>query len=102
MQQTEIMSCCGQLAALRFFAFLQSGEFTAPEKEEYNLREHLYFKDIVMDNVTDPGMISVRATYLVVQNGSIHCSSNDLSWMGRYSNMSRSRSASLPGKVGFR
>ena len=47
-------ACC-----VGFFGFLQSGEFTAPEKEKFDSAVHLSFKDIAVDNATDPKVISV-------------------------------------------
>ena len=43
-----------------FFGFLWSREFTAPEKEEFDSGVHLPFKDIDVDNATDPRVTSVR------------------------------------------
>lgn len=48
-------ACC-----LGFFGFLRSGEFTAPEREEFDPGEHLTFRDVAIDNAADPRMISVR------------------------------------------
>ena len=48
-------ACC-----VGFFGFLRSGEFTAPEKEEFDSGVHLSFKDIAIDNASDPRVISVR------------------------------------------
>ena len=47
-------ACC-----VGFFDFLQSGEFTASEKEEFNSSVHQSFNDIAVNNVTNPRVISV-------------------------------------------
>ena len=44
----------------RVFWFPAVWGFIAPEKEEFNPGEHLSFKDIAVDNATDPRVISVR------------------------------------------
>ena len=48
-------ACC-----VGFFGFLRSGEFTAPEKEEFNPGMHLSFKNIAVNDASDPRVISVR------------------------------------------
>ena len=48
-------ACC-----VGFFGFLRSGELTAPEKEEFDANQHLCFKDVAVDNPSNPRVVSVR------------------------------------------
>ena len=48
-------ACC-----LGFFGFLRSGEFTAPEIGEFDPGQHLSFADVAIDDVGNPGVLSVR------------------------------------------
>ena len=48
-------ACC-----VGFFGFLRSGELTAPEKEEFDPKQHLTVKDIALDNQATPRTISIR------------------------------------------
>ena len=48
-------ACC-----LGFFGFLRSGEFTAPEIGEFDPEQHLSFADVAIDDVGNPGVLSVR------------------------------------------
>ena len=48
-------ACC-----VGFFGFLRSGELTAPEKEKFDLKQHLTVKDIALDNQATPQTISIR------------------------------------------
>ena len=48
-------ACC-----VGFFGFLRSGELTAPEKEEFDPKQHLTVKDIAIENLANPRTISIR------------------------------------------
>ena len=48
-------ACC-----VGFIGFLRSGELTAPEKEEFDASQHLTFKDIAVDNTSDPKVVSIH------------------------------------------
>ena len=42
-------ACC-----VGFFGFLRSGELTAPEKEEFDPKQHLTLKDIAIESPANP------------------------------------------------
>ena len=48
-------ACC-----VGFFGFLRSGELTAPEKEEFDPKQHLTVNDIAIENPANPRTISIR------------------------------------------
>ena len=48
--------------SVAFFGFLWSEEFTAPEKAEFDSREHLSSRNIAINNVADPKVILVCFT----------------------------------------
>ena len=43
-----------------FFGFLRSGEFTAPESDEFDPGQHLSFTDVAVDSLDSPRCLSIK------------------------------------------
>ena len=91
-------ACC-----MGFFGFLRSGELTAPEKGEFDPGEHLAFRDVAVDNVADPRVISVCIKQSKMdpfrQGGSIFLGRTDAAICPVAALL---HVYSVPGKTGFR